>query len=245
MRILSWNVNGLEHALSDVQRLAKSYNPDVICLQETKVSGHVAIDGYLVGVNPALVTINEGLDAGTLIAIKDTHLQSLKLYTDIEGFAGRLGLASFGDYNILNYYAINTRINPDMHFTRAKCDRLIFKLMQQLGGDVILCGDLNVTPGKELILPGEEFPLEYCRQGKNFEQPYPEREWLYDMLNHGWYDALRYVNPQDITPTYQSTDRAFVGRLDYFILNHPSKIDRCVILPKLSSNHCPILLDIR
>lgn len=37
MRIASWNINSVRHRLSLLRRFARKYEPDAICLQETKV----------------------------------------------------------------------------------------------------------------------------------------------------------------------------------------------------------------
>lgn len=60
MRIVSWNVNSIRKRLSNLERLADTYTPDVICLQETKTGDktfptadvmrmgfdHIAMYGY-------------------------------------------------------------------------------------------------------------------------------------------------------------------------------------------------------
>ena len=37
MRIISWNINSVRLRLNWIARLAQESNPDIICLQETKV----------------------------------------------------------------------------------------------------------------------------------------------------------------------------------------------------------------
>jgi exodeoxyribonuclease-3 len=50
MRIVTWNINSVRLRLAHVERLTRTLNPDVICLQETKVQDpdfpHAALDAF-------------------------------------------------------------------------------------------------------------------------------------------------------------------------------------------------------
>ncbi len=41
MRLITWNINSVRARLSIVEQLINEYNPDVLCLQETKVQDHM------------------------------------------------------------------------------------------------------------------------------------------------------------------------------------------------------------
>jgi exodeoxyribonuclease-3 len=41
MRLITWNINSVRARLPIVEQLVRTYQPDVLCLQETKVQDHM------------------------------------------------------------------------------------------------------------------------------------------------------------------------------------------------------------
>ena len=41
IRLITWNVNSVRARLAIIERLLDQYNPDILCLQETKVQDHI------------------------------------------------------------------------------------------------------------------------------------------------------------------------------------------------------------
>jgi len=41
VRLITWNINSVRARLPIVEKLLADYNPDILCLQETKVQDHM------------------------------------------------------------------------------------------------------------------------------------------------------------------------------------------------------------
>lgn len=112
--------------------------------------------------------------------------------------------------------------------------------------NVIFCGDVN-TAHEEIDLARPK------ANEKNTGFLPEERAWLDEVVNHGWVDAFRHLNPKKKDAyTYwdmktRARDRNVGWRIDYFFLSgslqknlkgvtHHTRV--------LGSDHCPISIDI-
>ena len=244
MKVISWNVNGYRHCKEDLRTLISLENPDVICLQETKsVSSDLQVAGYhLVACSDAIVT---GLakSYGVAILLRDgLHGEVIMPFVHQQG---RICAVRVNGVVICNYYAINTMLNNKAkQVARSTFDAGLTVWLNSLGCRVILCGDLNVTSGKVTVSKFQKYPMSYCRRGKNRNKPYPDRRWLYELLNNGWYDMFRFLHETDINAvTFHSKRSSRNLRLDYFITNRYNGVSRWDILGQYSSDHNAIVLE--
>lgn len=248
MKIISWNVNGLRACMNKgFKEFLKSENPDIICLQETKMQKEQAdfnFEGYYEYWNSAE---KKGY-SGTAIFSKTEPISvtyNIENHTD----EGRLIIAEYENFFLVCCYTPNAqpelkRIDYRMQFEDDLRNHL--KALKEIK-PVILCGDLNVAHN----------PIDLKNPKQNIGNPgysYEERGKMTELLAEGFIDTFRHFYPDRENAyswwSYRSNARANnVGwRIDYFIVsdNFQENLQDSVILPEvMGSDHCPVMLLIK
>jgi exodeoxyribonuclease-3 len=255
MKIISWNTNGLRATAKQgfFTPLFEKYNPDVLCLQETKaepvqlldtvrnVPGYYSYFSYPTnkkgysGVaiytkeKPKEVFYGMGIkkldDEGRLVGIK------LKKFTIITGYFPNGGQGPH-------------RLKYKLEFYKAFL-KFIIKLRKN-GENVIFCGDINTA----------HTAIDLARPKENVENTgfLPiERAWIDKVVKNNFLDIWRELNPKKIDVyTYwdqktRARDRNVGWRIDYFFIDRKilKKVKNTGMFPDYyGSDHCPIWLDI-
>jgi exodeoxyribonuclease-3 len=153
MRIATWNVNSLKARLPRVERWLAEIQPDVLCMQETKVSDDQFPSLAFHALGYDSVYHGEGRWNGVAI------LSRVGLSEPVNGFAGdhpvptaeaRLMSATCGPLRVATLYVPNGR-SPDHEQFRMKLDWLA-RLRLHLddacdpSANFLLCGDFNIAP---------------------------------------------------------------------------------------------------
>lgn len=250
MKIISWNVNGLRAAAKKgFIKWLNAEKPDIIGLQEIKVQEHqleqdlLAPDNYHGYFNPAE---RKGY-SGTAIYTKKKPNEVLKglgiKKFDIEG---RMQVADYGDFVLLNIYFPNGQRNQE---------RLDYKM--EFYDESLKFFDEMVKQGKKLFITGDyntahkEIDLTHPKANEQTSGFLPlERRWLDKLVSHGFIDCFREFNQGPECYTWWSmrsgARRRNVGwRIDYFFCskNARSMVKDCYHLPEvMGSDHCPIVL---
>lgn len=110
---------------------------------------------------------------------------------------------------------------------------------------VIICGDLNVAAN----------PIDIKNPKANQNNAgytMQEREAFQRMLQSGFVDTYRYMNPEKVEYSwwsyrFKARERNAGWRLDYFLLSEFAKdgiLDAKIHTNVLGSDHCPVSLDI-
>lgn len=264
MRIISWNVNGIRavHKKGLFVPFIKKYQPDIVCLQETKAEQHqspVDLPGYEEFWNSAS---RKGY-SGTAIFTKTKPIavisdlphgiaKKYKLEGDHYGDAnseGRVIAAEFEKFFIVTVYTPNAKDDLSRLSLRHKhWDPAFLAYVQLLEKKkpVIFCGDLNVahTPD-DLARPKENVG------NKGFTDE--EREGLQKYIDAGFVDTFRLFTKGSGHYTWWShfakaRDRNIGWRIDYIFVSGKlkSKVTNAEILPEvLGSDHCPVLIDLK
>ncbi len=152
MRIATWNVNSLNARVGRVERWLETFEPDVLCLQETKL----ADDAF-----PALVfealgyeTFHHGEGRWNGVAI----LSRVGLENPIGGFDdgdepdqdARIAWATCGGVRVASCYVPNGRSLDHEHYQYKLrwLDRLVGDLDGQCdpSDDIVVMGDFNICP---------------------------------------------------------------------------------------------------
>jgi len=152
VRIVTWNVNSLNARLARVERWLQTFEPDVLCLQETKL----ADDAF-----PALAfealgyeSFHHGEGRWNGVAI----LSRVGIDDPIVGFGdglepdpeARVAWATCGGVRIASCYIPNGRSLDHEHYQYKL--RWLDRLHADLDGqctpvdDVVVCGDFNIAP---------------------------------------------------------------------------------------------------
>ncbi|MDR2664579.1 MAG: exodeoxyribonuclease III [Puniceicoccales bacterium] len=254
MRIVSWNVNGLRSVLQkSYYDFLESYDPDVFCLQETKIGPQTALPDL--GPFPYRYLHCAGRPgySGTAVLSKIPP-RSYDCGTAPDGLLepreGRVQLLDFGALFLLNVYVPNARADLSrLPLRRDRWDPTFLALLRELGSEkfVLACGDFNVA----------HEPIDLARPDENrghagFTDE--ERAGFGAYLSAGFVDVFRSLHPRQAGAyswwSYRAGARKRnVGwRIDYFLASPElaGSAARCEILTETGgSDHGPILLDLR
>jgi len=254
---MSWNVNGLRAVLAKGQlaKLLKTAKPDILGLQEIKISEaklealKLVFPGYTLLTNGAR---REGY-SGTAVLIKKTWLKQNPLLNisnltlDKFDAEGRLQVLQFKKFYFLNAYFPNSNHELSRLDYKQEFNLEILAFLKKLDkkSPLIITGDFNVAhEAIDLARPKENegsagFTLE-------------EREDFTKFIKAGFIDSFRFQNPKQIQYTWWSfragARRRNIGwRIDYFLVSDRLKnmIKQAEIFDKfLGSDHAPIEIDL-
>ena len=90
MAVLQWNCRGLRANYEEVQLLVSSFNPHVLCLQETfvKSTDYLSFRGFVSYLSPA----SDTAAGGVAILIRDAPSSPVSLSTSLQAVAARVTL---------------------------------------------------------------------------------------------------------------------------------------------------------
>jgi exodeoxyribonuclease-3 len=267
MRIATWNVNSLKARLDKVAWWLERARPDVLLMQETKLTDADAPREAFHGAGYELAHHGEGRWNGVAIASRVglTEVEAnfgLSLRPpatpevgDDEPLAeARMISAVCGGVRVVSLYAPNGRA-VDSPFYRAKLtwfDRLARWLAEARtpGEPLVLGGDLNVAPADEDV-----WDPRACHGGTHVSEP--EREAFRRLCAWGLADAYRLRHPEPGRYTwwdYRAGNfyKNMGMRIDHLLVSAPlagrvvwADIDREARKGKpLPSDHAPLALDV-
>ena len=246
-KLISWNVNGLRACLNKgfAQSIAQ-LDPDVLCLQETKLSvdtEHPELPGYQVWYLDAEKKGYSGTAVFSRIPVQSV---SYGIGIPEHDHEGRVITVRFEDFTLVNVYTPNAqrelaRIDYRIEWEAAFRD-YVSRLAQE--GPVAICGDLNVAH--------REIDLKNPGANKNNAGFSPqEREAFGQLLEAGFIDTFRYFYP-DKTGAYSWWSYMFNARknnagwrIDYFLTSknmEPRLADALIHSDVMGSDHCPVEL---
>jgi len=254
-KIISWNVNGLRaiHRKNGFLDFIKKHNPDILCLQETKVEESQLpdeikdINGYHSYF--ASSKIKKGY-SGVAIYTKEKP-QKVEYGMGIKKFdeEGRTIITHCKNFVLFNVYFPNGGGGP--HRLKYKLDfydaflNHINKLRKK-GKKIIFCGDINTAH--------EEIDLARPKNNEGNTGFLPEeRAWIDEVVYSGFIDVFRYFYPdkKDMYTYWdmktRARDRNVGWRLDYFFTSSDliNKVKSTKILSDVyGSDHCPVSIEI-
>jgi exodeoxyribonuclease-3 len=264
LKLYSWNVNGIRATINKgaLQQFVATYQPDILCLQETKAKqGQAEIDlpdyeeiwnsakraGYS---GTAIFTKQKPLSA--TYDFPDDIQQRYLWHEDQHGdptIEGRIITAEYAQFYLIDVYTPNakrelTRIPLRHDLWDPAMLQYITDLEQHK--PVIICGDFNVA----------HQPIDLARPKDNEGNAgftTEERAGFDNYIKHGLIDTFRYLHP-DETGAYtwwtwraQARARNIGWRIDYFLASKSLQphIKSATILPEVTgSDHCPISLEL-
>lgn len=262
MKIVSWNVNGIRavHNKNLFLPFVKRYEPDIICLQETKaMQGQAEID--LPEYEEYWNSAEKKGYAGTAIFTKrkpiSIHLdfpeKILAKYSLKDKFGnlnreGRVIAAEFDAFYVVNVYTPNAKDDLARLSMRYKnWDPAFLSYVRELEKKkpVIFCGDLNVAHGPDDLANPKANVGEH---GYTDE----EREGIDKMFEAGFVDTFRMFTKGNGHYTWWSNfsrarERNVGWRIDYFFVSNTlqKKVNKSEILADvMGSDHCPVLIEL-
>jgi exodeoxyribonuclease-3 len=255
MRIATWNVNSLKVRMARVEEWLSYAQPDILCLQETKLSDatfpHMAFSalGY--------ESVHHGKGQWNGVAI----LSRVGIDNVVEGFCEgleadtdtRLITATCGGVRVLSVYVPNGRALNDPHYQYklSWLERLRHHLEQTADPNqpVAVCGDFNVAPEDRDVWD----PAAFVGSTHVSE---PERQAVRHLEEWGLADAFRLRYNESGLYTYWDYRAGDFHqhrgmRIDLVLISKPLVdrvswvlVDRNARKGKLPSDHAPLIVDV-
>lgn len=227
MKLLSWNVNGLQARLDAVKRLVSELQPELMCLQKVRKTGAfiTKIDGYF----GWLGIMNDGLFGGVStyiragfpfdFAVQRNNLPQWLMET------GCLNVIRFDEFILVNAYFPYANMGYEEYVkNRQRWDYELHDYLVKLTNQkpVILCGDLNIVAQDSDAWDGVSVKNVGCFT-----------EWEHRNFNSlieqtGLIDTYRYLHPNGKDFSY-----FFQNRPDYRLANQGFRIDYCLVSEEL------------
>jgi exodeoxyribonuclease-3 len=254
MRIATWNVNSLKVRLGRVEEWLAYAQPDVLCLQETKLSDsafpHLAFKalGY--------ESVHHGDGRWNGVAI----LSRLGVTDSVFGFVNpvepdsetRVLTARCGPVQVTSVYVPNGRsLDSDQYTYKLQWMDKLRGHVDALGTPddrIAVCGDFNIAPEDVDVWSPNAFV------GSTHVSE-PEREALRSLEQWGLEDAFRLRYPEDRLFSYWDYRAGDFHehrgmRIDLVLVSRPlaelvqwGLVDRNARKGKLPSDHAPVLID--
>jgi exodeoxyribonuclease-3 len=254
MRLATWNVNSVRARLPRLLPWLADTKPDVVCLQETKVSAETFPAEEVAELGYASVAHGDGRWNGVAL------LSRVGLDDVVRGFPGEPGFpapearalaATCAGLRVWSVYVPNGRVPDSPHYAY-KLDWLAAlrtALVPEVTQPLVLCGDFNVAPTDADVWDPAVFV------GSTHVTP-PEREAL---------AALRALGLDDVVPEPMKGPHPFTYwdyRAGMFHQNQGMRIDLVYATPavaatvghayvdrearkgKAPSDHAPIVVDL-
>lgn len=247
MKLVSWNVNGLRACMGKgFADFLKKEDPDVICLQETKMQREQAdfdFEGYHEYWNSAE---KKGYSGTAIFTKKEPISVSYGIGMEEADAEGRVICAEYDTFYLVTVYTPNAqrelvRIDFRMAFEDA-FRAYLMKLNEKK--PVVVCGDMNVAY-KPIDLKNPKSNI------GNAGFSYEERGKFSELLASGFVDTFRMLYPDKEEAyswwsyMFKSRERNTGWRIDYFLVTDDMKDkvrDSLILSDVMGSDHCPVEL---
>jgi exodeoxyribonuclease-3 len=255
VKIATWNVNSLPARMPRVLDWLSSTQPDVLCLQETKVGSGAFPAQELQELGYASAADGEGAYNGVAILSRIGLEQVNRGFPDEPGIPDperRAIAATCGGVRVWSVYVPNGRTveSPHYAFKLAWLNGLSAALAAELGagGPLAVCGDFNVAPNDADVWDPAVFI-------GSTHVTAPEREALRSLLALGLTDVQpRALKGEPYTYWDYRAGMFHKGegmRIDLVLMNDPlartvtdAYIDRDARKGTKPSDHAPVVVDV-
>lgn len=249
MRIISWNVNGINACLKKgLLDFMRKENADVYCFQEVKASKtklpRLDLNNYW---DFHLFSEKNGYSGVSIYS-------KLKPLSIIEGISNkefdkeaRVLALEFNDFFLINAYFPHSNRELSRLDFKLKFNKTFLEFCKKLENKkpIIIASDFNVAH-KEVDLRNPK------QNEKNAGFTKDEREWFDNFLNEGFVDTFREFVKDGGNYTWwtyrnNARERNIGWRIDYFIVSKILKNklkDSQILKNTFGSDHCPIFLEV-
>ena len=253
MKLATWNVNSLKVRLPQVLNWLAVNQPDVLCLQETKLQDENFPTTEIVAAGYQSVYAGQKTYNGVALLGKQIGSETITAIPGIADHQKRVLAATYGDVRVICIYVPNGESVGSEKY-RYKLDWLI-ALNEWLRGELskhpklALLGDFNIAPEEcDVHDPG-------LWEGKVlFSQP--EREAFKELLKLGLVDSFRLFDQPDKSYTWwdyrmMAFRRNMGMRIDHILLSNEFAntctvcvIDKGTRKNERPSDHSPVMVEL-
>jgi len=251
MKIATWNVNSLRARLPRFLPWLEENQPDVLCLQETKVIDDLFPRGEIESAGYNIETFGQKAYNGVAILARQPIEDLVKGFPDDDEDAQKRVIGgTVGEFMILNLYVPNgSELGSDkFRYKMEWLDHLHEFLHQRYdnGEKVVVTGDFNITfDDRDVHDPEAMRETIHCST--------PERDALARVMDIGLHDGLRKHHSEAGIYTWWDhrggtfwKDKGL--RIDHFLLSAPAleactgiSVDRDARKGKGASDHVPVI----
>lgn len=257
MRLITWNINSVRARIGIVEQLVKEYDPDILCLQETKVQDHMFPEKAFAEMGlPHLAIHGQKSHHGVATACKAEFADSFKVDWCEKGDARHVAIKLPTGQTVHNFYVPAGGDDPDPEVNDKFAHKLKFleemtDWSTKLEEPSILVGDLNIAPYEEDV-------WDHKKLLKVVSHTPVEVEAMLKLMGaHDWQDIMRDFVPKSEKLyswwSYRARDWSAADkgrRLDH-VWTSPSLKGSAVKMEVLRnvrgwekpSDHAPVLVD--
>lgn len=266
MKLITWNTNGLRATIKQgyFEPLFEKYDPDILCLQETKAELEQIGEEY----RNHPYTNKSGSGKKNYFSFFESS-KARKGYSGVAIYSkvkpekveygigvpeldreGRSITAHYKDFILINCYFPNGGGAPERLAYKLEFYDAFLVMVNELkkkGKKIIFCGDVNVAH--------TEIDLARPKENSTHVGFLPEeRAWMDEVIANGWTDVFRHFYPtKKDAYTYwdqysHARERNVGWRIDYFFVS-PNLLTSLkgtkILSDYYGSDHCPLELDIK
>jgi len=202
MRIATWNVNSLKQRLPRLVPWLDERQPDVVCLQETKLADDAfpeAVGDELSRRGYEMALHGEATWNGVAILSRVGLEDPMVGIPNAPGFPrpeARAVSAVCAGIRVVSVYVPNGRTPGSEHYTyKLAWLESLRQMLADRAEDTIVCGDMNIAPADEDVFDPEAYV------GHTHVTP-DEREALKRLMDLGLHDVVRDRWPDERVFTY-------------------------------------------
>jgi exodeoxyribonuclease III len=257
MKLYSWNVNGLRSVQQKgFADFLKTHQPDIVCLQETKIDDSLIKQFSFEGYTPHFYCAHDKGYSGTAFLVKhslqlDKPITGIPLTTNAEhNSEGRVMCLDCKNFYLVTVYTPNSGRGLDRLSYRKEWDAVFLSYICHLQQTkpVVICGDLNVAH--------QAIDLANPKQNYNKTAGYTQVEidGLNSLLtNANVVDSYRVLHPAKIEYSwwsymFEARKKNIGWRIDYFLVDKKlvSSLTQAVIhTDVVGSDHCPVSITLK
>jgi exodeoxyribonuclease-3 len=247
---VTWNINSIRVRLPFLLSWLKETNPDVVLLQETKVTDDQFPREEIENLQYNIVTYGQKTYNGVAILSKLPIEDVTRGLPGFEDEQARYIEAVVGGTRVASVYVPNgTAVGSDKYAYKLDFLKHLYRHTQHLltyEEKVLLGGDFNIAPQAEDIYDPQEWHEQILCST-------PEREGFRALLYLGLTDALRILHPEDANlytwwdyrgGAWQKNEGL---RIDHFLLSpqaadclRSASVDKTVRGLEKASDHAPV-----
>jgi exodeoxyribonuclease-3 len=251
MKLATWNVNSLKVRLPQVTDWLDLNQPDVLCLQETKVQDvNFPIDA-IAAIGYQSAYIGQKTYNGVALLSKQAGNEVVTAIPGFEDMQKRVIASTYGDVRVICIYIPNgsevasEKYQYKLNWLMALSQWLKLELIKY--PKLALLGDFNIAPeDRDVYDPVAWEDKVLCSQ--------PERDAFNELINMGFIDSFRlFDNPEKSYTWWDYRMMAFRRnrglRIDHILLSKElSRICTACTIDKVSrkherpSDHVPVMV---
>ena len=253
IKIITYNINGIRAGIKKgLLDWLTVEDPDIFCLQETKIQEHQLDPAWLMGMGYHAYWHSAEKKGYSSVATftKKQPKQVIKgISMEIYDREGRVLRTDYDDFTLLNCYFPSGTSSEERHLFKMDFLRdfsIYVDALLKVQPNLIIVGDYNIVH--------TELDIHNPQRKDNPSGYRPEeRQWLSDFYDHGFVDSFRYLHPEERSYswwTYRAGARANNKgwRIDYIAVSNPlrSKLAAAAQLNDVvHSDHCPVMVKLR